>query len=355
MACNVDTAVTTFRKGLMVEFDLYKELTKYHCRTMEDVLAKARAQIKWEEYESNRSRPFQGGGRASPQRSRDFQERGQSSQRFRNYQDKAPILEDTLTIDHVKMVAVMKGMENKVKWARKIQKPEALKDMTKWCEFHSDHGNTTTECIALKFEVAGLLRRGQLRDFLSNKGGLEVGGITYSVAKRHAREPVNNQGKPRKPETVAGQTISFVNDEATDLLHPHHDDLVISLYIANCFIKRVLIDNGSSANILFLNVLRDMKVDESTIIGKYTVLIGFSGEQKHSIGEINLHVWAEGVNLHTKFIIVDCPSSYNAILGQPWIHEMEVVPSTYHQVIKFSTPWGLKQILRAQKRARDYH
>ena len=53
-SCNVDTAITAFRKGLMVDSDLYKELTKYPCRTMEDVLAKAWAQIKWEEDESNR-------------------------------------------------------------------------------------------------------------------------------------------------------------------------------------------------------------------------------------------------------------------------------------------------------------
>ncbi|KAM6543110.1 hypothetical protein CsatB_007557 [Cannabis sativa] len=263
---------------------------------------------------------------------------GQSSQKFRGYQDKAPIPKYTLTIDIVEVVDVMKGMGNKFKWPRKIQKPEALKDMTKWCEFHGEHGHTTTECIALKFEVARLIRRGQLRDFLSDKGkelvaegdkrqenppeppqnvrtvnvisrGLEVSGITYSVAKRHAREPINSQGMARKPEIVVGQTISFLNDKATDLFHLHHDALVISLYIANYFIKHVLIDTGSSANILFLNALRDMKVDKSTITRKSTFLIGFSGEQKHSIGEVRLHVWAEGVNLQTKFIIVNCPSS----------------------------------------------
>ncbi|OVA11543.1 hypothetical protein BVC80_5069g1 [Macleaya cordata] len=54
-SCNIDTAITAFRKGLLSNSDLYKELTKYPCRTMEDVLAKAWAQIKWEEDEVNRS------------------------------------------------------------------------------------------------------------------------------------------------------------------------------------------------------------------------------------------------------------------------------------------------------------
>ena len=51
--CNQATAIYAFRKGLRFDSDLYKELTKYPCRTMEDVLAKAWAQIKWEEDEAN--------------------------------------------------------------------------------------------------------------------------------------------------------------------------------------------------------------------------------------------------------------------------------------------------------------
>ena len=53
--CNLDTAISTFRKGLRHDSDLYKELTKYLCKTMEDVLAKTWAQIKWEEDQANRS------------------------------------------------------------------------------------------------------------------------------------------------------------------------------------------------------------------------------------------------------------------------------------------------------------
>lgn len=51
--CNLDTAISAFRKGLKTNSDLYKKLTKYLCQTMEDVLNKAGAQIKWEDDEAN--------------------------------------------------------------------------------------------------------------------------------------------------------------------------------------------------------------------------------------------------------------------------------------------------------------
>ena len=40
-----------------------------------------------------------------------------------------------------------------------------------------------------------------------------------------------------------------------------------------------------------------MGIDEPNIINKTTVLIDFSGEQKNTVGEIELHVYAERVNL----------------------------------------------------------
>lgn len=94
-----------------------------------------------------------------------------------------------------------------------------------------------------------------------------------------------------------------------------------------------------------------MEIDESSIVHKQTMLVGFSDEQT-SLGEI-LHVYAEGVNLRTKLSVVDSSSPYNAILGRPWIHDMRAVPSTYHQVIRFPMKWGVKEIRGTQQAARD--
>ena len=87
-----------------------------------------------------------------------------------------------------------------------------------------------------------------------------------------------------------------------------------------------------------------MRAPEANIIKKTTILIGFSGEQKMTLGEVTLPVYAEGINLYTKFSILDCPSGYNIILGRPWIHGMKAVPSTYHQTIRFPTPWGIREV-----------
>ncbi|CAI9785161.1 unnamed protein product [Fraxinus pennsylvanica] len=43
---NQQTTISAFRKGLLQDIDMYKKLTKHPCFTMENVLAKAWAQIK---------------------------------------------------------------------------------------------------------------------------------------------------------------------------------------------------------------------------------------------------------------------------------------------------------------------
>ena len=61
-----------------------------------------------------------------------------------------------------------------------------------------------------------------------------------------------------------------------------------------------------------------MKIDESNIRRCATVLVGFSEEQKFTIDDIALPVYAGGINLNVNFAVLDSPSAYNMILGRPW-------------------------------------
>ena len=54
--CNQETAANTFCKGLLPNGELYKDLTKFNCSTMEEALAHAWIEIRWEEDELHRTR-----------------------------------------------------------------------------------------------------------------------------------------------------------------------------------------------------------------------------------------------------------------------------------------------------------
>lgn len=76
---------------------------------------------------------------------------------------------------------------------------------------------------------------------------------------------------------------------------------------------------------------------------------------KRTIGEISLLTYAQCINLLEKFLIIDGDSTYNIIVGRSWIHDLKAVPLTYHQVIKFPTPWGVQKILGDHTTTREYY
>ncbi|KAJ9547542.1 hypothetical protein OSB04_020085 [Centaurea solstitialis] len=97
------------------------------------------------------------------------------------------------------------------------------------------------------------------------------------------------------------------------------------------------------------DTLKVMGIERSEIVRRSTTLIGFNGDPMNTLGEIVLPVFAKGINKETNFNVVDCQSAYNVILGRPWIHEMKAIPSTYHQKIKFPSPWGIQEIASENK------
>ncbi|XP_021859219.2 uncharacterized protein [Spinacia oleracea] len=220
-----------------------------------------------------------------------------------------PISEYGFNFDIGGVVNALQSVGGTVRWPKKSDRPDSMKDMSKWCDFHRDNGHTTEECISLKKEVAYLLKRGHLKELLSDKG--KETGESEAVKEGQTEDEIALE------KSLAAMTNTFDDSDSTNAQQEHHDGLVISLQIGNTLIKRILIDNGSSANVLFLEALQEMGLEEKNVIRRSTVLVGFSGESLRTVGEISLPTYAEGVNVMTKFNVVDCPSAYNVILGRP--------------------------------------
>ena len=53
------------------------------------------------------------------------------------------------------------------------------------------------------------------------------------------------------------------------------------------------------------------------------------------------------------FLVVDCSSSYNAIIGRPTLNSWKAVTSTYHLSVKFPTYYRVGQVQGDQLAARE--
>lgn len=78
-------------------------------------------------------------------------------------------------------------MGDTVQWPRKNDRPGEKKDPSRWCDFHSDIGHTTYECVALRKEVAYLLKKGYLKELLSDRSKLQGKKENQSKEVLHLR------------------------------------------------------------------------------------------------------------------------------------------------------------------------
>ncbi|GFY94785.1 hypothetical protein Acr_10g0001700 [Actinidia rufa] len=198
-------------------------------------------------------------------------------------------------------------------------------------------------------------------DIQTIHGGFGSGGYSTSSRKRHARSahrPAEEEIYNLSSSLVGDQTlITFSNDDLRGLHLPHDDALVVSAVIANFNAQRILIDNGSSADILFISAFERMKIGLDKLHPFHTPLIGFGGNTTHPLGWINLSITL-GTEPHQTtvwqdFIVVDCPSPYNAILGRPTLGGIKAITSTYHLKLKFPTPTGIGEIKGDHKNMGD--
>ena len=139
--------------------------------------------------------------------------------------------------------------------------------------------------------------------------------------------------------------------------HPHEDPLVIRAVVANKTIPRVLVDNGSSADIIFASVFDKIGIGREKLEPVNTYLRGFSRERVLLLGSTQLVLTLGDplcqATIIVRFLIVDAPSAYNMLLGRPSLNTIRAIPSAYHMVIKFPTVNGVGIVRGNQSVARE--
>ncbi|XP_023905141.2 uncharacterized protein LOC112016915 [Quercus suber] len=176
-------------------------------------------------------------------------------------------------------------------WPRPLHSSPNVRDKNKYCRFHKDHGHYTEDYRDLKEQIEELIRKGKLQKFVKkgeyvkfrdeNKsqqepssrgdnhqsqplqnvvgeiqtitGGLVTGGSFKSLKKTYQRQVNSVYMTPPLKHKRTEHDMTFNEGDARGVKQPHNDPLVIMLTIEKFNTKRILVDNGSSANIIYFS------------------------------------------------------------------------------------------------------
>ncbi|RVW96535.1 hypothetical protein CK203_029657 [Vitis vinifera] len=139
-----------------------------------------------------------------------------------------------------------------------------------------------------------------------------------------------------------------IREHSTRTLQPHRNAFILSLEIGDFDVRRILIDPGSSADLVQASIVSHMGHSLTDLENPRRILSGFNGSSTTSLGDIVLSVQAGPVTRNVQFSVVQKLSPFNIILGRTWLHYMKAIPSTYHQLVSFLTNEGQIDLYSSQ-------
>ncbi|CAL5390113.1 unnamed protein product [Camellia sinensis] len=160
-------------------------------------------------------------------------------------------------------------------------------------------------------------------------------------------------GKRPRSEGSSDSSISFCDDDLEGVDLPYNNPLVIYLKVGDHLVNKILVDTGSSVNVMYNNLFKMLELKPEDLKPTSYMMCGFNGVPVQPIGEVTLPIYVDLVTVQILFMVVDVSSRYNAIIDLPWLHEMRAIPSTYNQLLKFHLDTGITAIRGDQRASKE--
>ncbi|RVW12352.1 hypothetical protein CK203_104923 [Vitis vinifera] len=100
-------------------------------------------------------------------------------------------------------------------------------------------------------------------------------------------------------------------------------------------VTSVLLDNGSAMNVCPLVTAIALGFLPADFRASTQNVRAYDETQRTIMGTLSTHVMIRPVSYSIVFQVLRIQSSFNLLLGHPWIHEAGAIPSSLHQKVKF--------------------
>ncbi|GAA0146006.1 hypothetical protein LIER_06057 [Lithospermum erythrorhizon] len=189
----------------------------------------------------------------------------------------------------------------------------------KWGDYPSDSKNEDIDLCHMYVEV---------EDTPEEKAALEV--------------PQTTQGIPQR------FTITFTDEDMPEEDGDHKRPLYISGYLCDVKMSKMLVDGGSTVNILPLHTLKLLSILTEDLQQTRVMIQGFNQGGQRAMGKVSIHVVIGELETTSWFHLIDSKTTYNVLPGRPRIHISNIVPSTLHQFLKYCND-GMERTIKVDE------
>ncbi|XP_028066694.1 uncharacterized protein LOC114269567 [Camellia sinensis] len=195
-----------------------------------------------------------------------------------------------------------------VRWPAKLGEAQRGYDARCWCTFHDEVGHRTEKCTPLRKHLEELVVASHLDQYIDEGAqpapqnrdrpdGMPANGPPQSVINvihgiikpervcelkgmikkaEHMRKVQSTQPAAKKGKTEATNVITFSDNDLARLQSPHNNALVVTLHVKNFDIKRILIDQESSCEIMYYETFKQLKLMDKDLVPVTSPLVGFN-------------------------------------------------------------------------------
>ena len=232
------------------------------------------------------------------------------------------------------------------KWPNKMAGEPRKRNPNLYCHYHQDHGHTTENCRNLWDHLEQLVREGKLKQLVhhssdrASQAGSEMCGdassrlslgtinVIFAAPRRTGscpsrvlsvfRPPAEDHSQASKRARVDVPLIlGFSDDDKIGTIQPHDNALVVTLRIGRYDVKRVMIDQGSTTDVMYPDLYKGLGLKSEDLTPYNSPLVSYEGRMVAPKGLIRLLVQTGIDVVEVDFIIVDVFSPYTTIMGRP--------------------------------------
>ena len=135
-----------------------------------------------------------------------------------------------------------------------------------------------------------------------------------SVARLSAED---NNLESKRARTDIQSALNFSDKDKIGIIQPHDDTLVVMLRIGGYDVKRVMVDQGNGAEIIYPDLYKGLNLRPENLMVYNSPLVSFDGKVVILKGQIRLLVQAGSEVVEVDFIVLGAYSPYTTIIAEP--------------------------------------